>query len=123
MGKRIADLTIEEQERIRAANREYKRRQRAKEKDAMAPSYDEWTSTWREKFPQQYADLRAFEKQFTAKVYEELGEAFEIDSQVDETLARVAIASYCFTKNNSPWVREGQGGTIVGGGFFPEVRG
>lgn len=123
MGKRIADLTIEEQGRVRAANREYKRRQRAKERDAMTPGYDEWTSTWRENFPQQYADLRAFEKQFTARVYEELGEAFETDSQAEETLAEVAVASYCFKKKNSPWVREVQEGTIVGGSFFPEVLG
>jgi hypothetical protein len=123
MGKRIADLPIEEQEKIRAANREYKRKQRANEKAALTPSHDEWTSTWSQTFPQQYAELRAFEKHFTAKVYEESGESFETDSQVEEALARVAIASHCFKMKDSPWVREVQEGTIVGGVFFPEVLG
>jgi hypothetical protein len=123
MKKRIADLPLEEQERIRSANREHKRKQRAVEKAALTPSHDEWTSTWSQTFPQQYAELRAFEKHFTAKVYEDLGESFETDSQVEETLAQVAIASHCFKKKDSPWVREVQEGTIVGGIFFPEVLG
>jgi hypothetical protein len=123
MGKLIADLPLEEQERIRAANREYKRKQRAEEKAALTPSRDEWTWAWDENFPQQYAELRVYEKQFITKVSEELGETFKNYSPVADTLGRVAIASYCFTKKDSPWVREVQEGTIVGGVFFPEVLG
>jgi hypothetical protein len=123
MRKRIADLPLEEQGRIRAANREYKKKQRAAEKAELIPSHDDWTWKWDQDFPQQYAELRAFEKQFTAKVYEELGETFGSYSSVGDTLAQVAIASYCFKKKDSPWVREVQEGTIVGGVFFPEVLG
>jgi hypothetical protein len=123
MGTRIANLPLEEQERVRAANREYKRKQRAKEKAEPTPSHDEWTSIWSTTFALQYAELRTFEKQFTLRVLQELATTFEDYDLIEDILAEVAIAYYCFKKNDPPWVRKVREGTIVGGVFFPEVLG
>jgi hypothetical protein len=128
MKKRIADLSPEEQERVRKYNREQKQKSRAKQKDeSHIPSADEWTWNWSENFPEQYRELNAFEQEFSAKVYQELGrgEFHPYSSPEAETLSWVAITSYCLRKKDSPWVREVENpnGILVGGLFYPDTLG
>jgi hypothetical protein len=123
MRKRISELGEEQQKKIRDASREYKRKQRADEKLARTPTHDDWTWNWGERFPAQYTELRAHEKQFSAKVAEELGR--ELSSLEEETLSWASITSYCLKKDSSPWVREVSDpkGIIYGGLFYADVLG
>jgi hypothetical protein len=104
-------------------NTEEKQQSRAKKKAAETPTYDEWTWKWDEKCPQQYKELRAYEKKFSAQVQQELGR--ELCDLEAETIYNAAVASYCFKQHGSPWVRAviDPNGIIVGGAFYPEVIG
>jgi hypothetical protein len=127
MKKKIAELPLEEQERIRQYNREQKQKSRAKQKAESTPTAGEWSWNWAENFPSQARELNAYEQEFSAKVYEELGRGqfHSYGSPEAETLSWVAVTSYCLRKNNSPWVREvlSPNGIKVGGLFYPDVLG
>jgi len=127
MKKKIGDLTPEEQEKVRAYNREQKRRSRANQKaESYIPSVEEWSWNWSENFPVQNRELNAYEQDFSRKVLEELGREFRPYSSPElETLSWVAVTSYCFKKKDSPWVREvaSPDGIKVGGLFYPDVLG
>ena len=104
-------------------NTEEKQQSRAKKKDAETPTYEDWMYKWDENFPQQYKELRAYEKKFSAQVQQELGR--ELCDLEAETLYNAAVAFYCFKQGGSPWVRSviDPNGVIVGGAFFPDVIG
>jgi hypothetical protein len=126
MKKKISELTPEEQEKVRAYNRENKRKSREAQKTAQTPSADQWTWNWPEHFPEQNKELNAYEQKFSAKVFEELGREFHPHSSPEaETLSWVTVTAYCFRKNDSPWVHEvdSPNGIIVGGLFYPDVLG
>ena len=126
--KKISEMTLEEQERIRAANREYKRTQRAAEAAAQTPSYDEWQHEFAA--TEHYKTLRVYGKEFAAKVEEELGKRVssvrvktgprEFDYYDDDgtyTLDRVSRALLGLKRN---WVKEvsDPNGELVAGSYF-----
>ena len=69
MKKRIADLSREEQDKVRAYNREQKRCSREKQKaSGYVPTADEWTWNWNDRFPEQAAEAREHVKEVQRKV-------------------------------------------------------
>jgi len=100
-----------------------KNKSRANQKAALTPIYEDWIHKWDENFPQQYKELRAYERKFSAQVQAELGR--ELCDLEAETLYNASVAVYCFKQHGSPWVRSviDPNGVIVGGAFFPEVIG
>src|SRR6266567_1578492 len=130
MKKKMSELPFEEQERIRKYNREQKQKSREKQKvELRAKSLadaDDWSWDWAKNFPQQNAELTIYTREFSAKVYEELGRGeFRCDSPENETFAWVTVALFCLRKNSSPWVREVENpdGVLVGGLFYPDALG
>lgn len=121
--KKISEMSPEEQEQQRKKWREETQASRAVKRAAAAPDADDLTWTWSEDFPQQRVELRAHEEDFTAKVAGELGR--DLSDLEEETLAWVSVTSFCFAKNNSPWVSpvKNPSGVIVGGLFWPDVLG
>ena len=74
MKKRIADLSPEEQERVRKYNREQKQKSRANQKaQVYIPTADEAADSFAADHPERVKDLDAYVKEFTANVTEELG--------------------------------------------------
>ena len=100
-----------------------KKKSRTNQKAAQTLTYAEWSWPWNEDFPEQYKELRAYQNKFSARVQEELGRKLSDDEA--ETLSWLSVASYCFKKGVSPWVRvvSDPNGVIVGGSFYPEVIG
>lgn len=95
----------------------------AKQKAKHMPTYMEWNGSWSQDFPQQHKELREFEQQIVETVSEELGRRLSDDE--GETVYHLAVTSFCFKKAVSPYVRAVTEpiGTVVGGGFYPEVIG
>jgi hypothetical protein len=124
MKKTISELTPEEQDKIRAYNRENKRKSREAQKAAQTPSAEEWTWNFADNFSEQYKELNAYVTQMEEKVAEELGRGL---GSYDETYTvdRVARTLFSLKKNSDPWVREvhSPNGTVVGGLYFPEALG
>jgi hypothetical protein len=124
MKKKISELTPEEQENIRAYNRENKRKSREKQRAVKPPSADEWTWNFVDNFPEQDKELKAYVRQIEEKVVEELGPGLGTGDET-YTVDGVARTLFCLKKNSDPWVRQvhSPNGIIVGGIYFPEALG
>lgn len=124
MKKKISELTPEEQENIRAYNRENKRKSREKQRAAQTPSAEEWTGNFAGNFPEQDKELNAYVRQIKEKVVEELGRGLGSYAETD-TVDQVARTLFSLKKNSDPWVRQvhSPNGIIVGGLYFPEALG
>ena len=134
MKKRISELPLEEQERIRKYNREQKQKSREKQKtESYNPSADEWTDSFAIDFPERAKELRAYAKAFAAKVMEELGgrklgcaqkdlsgNVTGWDNDEEFTVNRVAWLSLSL-KNN--WIQKVQEGELFGGLYFADCSG
>jgi hypothetical protein len=124
---KISEMTPEQIEAKRRYDRAAKRKSRAKQKAESIPTADEWFRSWSTQFLQQSVELKTYERQLCAKVYEELGRG-EFDpyrSPEAETFSWVAITLYSLRKNTSPWVREVRDpdGILVGGLLYPDALG
>jgi hypothetical protein len=74
MKKRIADLSPEEQDKVRAYNREQKAKSRAAQKAARhVPTADEAADSFATDHPERAKELDQYVKDFAVKVSEELG--------------------------------------------------
>jgi hypothetical protein len=124
MKKKISELTPEEQGKIRAYNRENKRKSREKERAAQTLSAEEWTWNFADNFPEQHKELNAYVRQIEEKVVEELGRGLGTCAET-YTVDRVARTLFSLKRNSDPWVRQvhSPNGIIVGGSYFPEALG
>jgi hypothetical protein len=74
MKKKISELSPEEQEKVRAYNREQKAKSRANQKAAAyIPTANEAADRFAIDFPEREKELNAYVEQFSNKVVEELG--------------------------------------------------
>lgn len=74
MRRRIADLSPEEQENVRAYNREKKRESRQKQRLATyIRTAEEWSDEFASSFPEQVNELNAYVKELSDRIVEELG--------------------------------------------------
>jgi hypothetical protein len=135
MKKKIADLSPEAQEKVRAYNREQKAKSRAAQKVACHdPTVREAADSFAADHPERARELDAFVKHFAANVTEDLGRqlgSFHKDStghvvgwNHDEefTVDRVARILLGLKK---AWVQEVQSpdGELVSGMYFADVSG
>jgi len=99
MNKKISEMTAEQQEAVRSANRAYKQKQRAKEKP-LIPSYDEYQQEFAATEP--YKTLNQHGKEFAAKVAEELGHR-PTPGAYDYALDRVSRTLLSLKRN---WIKQ-----------------
>jgi hypothetical protein len=114
-------------------------RERVKEQERLQDA-SEWTWNWETRYPEQAAELRAFEREISRKVAEEFGyvstfetygwprekyaEAFPLGGHpAEETVHRVAQTLFAFKKDTPVWVHKVTEGIIVAGLYFPDVLG
>ncbi len=133
MKKRIADLSPEEQETVRAYNREQKQKSRAAQKAARyIPTADEVFDAFPVEFPERTKQLSEYAEQFSNKVVEELrrelgsaqkdplGNVVGYDHSEEFVVDRVAR---CLLSLKKGWVQKVQEGELVSGLYFPESSG
>jgi hypothetical protein len=135
MKQRIADLSPEEQERVRKYNRDQKRKSREKQKaDHYIPTADEWTDSFAIDFPEKEHTLDTYVKEFQAKVVGELGRGLGApqrdspgnvtgwDNDEEFTVDRVARCLLGLKKNWIQQVRDPDG-ELVSGLYFADASG
>jgi hypothetical protein len=135
MKKRIADLSPEEQERVRKYNREQKQKSRANQKAALyVPTPDEAAVAFAIDFPEREMELSAYVNQFSNKVVEELGRKLGSpkkdpsgnvvgwDHDEEFTVDRVARCLLALKKNWIQKVRHPEG-DMVAGSYFADSFG
>jgi hypothetical protein len=133
MKKRIADLTPEEQQKVRAYNREQKQKSREKQKaDASVPAASEASDTFAIDFTERRNTLTSYVKEFQAKVVEELGRGLGApqrgssgnvtgwDNDEEFTIDRVAR---CLLGLKNNWVQKVSDpvGELVAGMYFADA--
>ena len=120
---RIADLPLDEQNRIRQYNREAKKRSREKQKEAQTPSYDEAF----ENFPPEHTKaMSEHVNEFLAKVKSELNikrfGSYQDNQAAESAIHQVAWTLFAFKRN---WVQQvhSPSGELVGGTYFADSLG
>jgi hypothetical protein len=114
-------------------------RERVRENERMQDAA-EWTEKWDNRYPEQAAELRAFEKEISRKIADEIryvsqfesvgwprekyAEAFPLGHHpAEETVHLVADTLYALRKDTPVWVRKVAEGIVAAGLYFPEMLG
>jgi len=126
MKKRIVDLSPEEQDKVRAYNREQKQKSREKQRAAVhIPTANEWFDSFPVRFPEESASLDAHCKHILKTIQEELPDfpkEYQANSEAECVVDLVARTLFALKKN---WVHEVHSpeGLLVGGMYFPDALG
>lgn len=120
---KIADLPPDEQEKVRAYNREHKKKSRAKAKAAQTPSADEAS----DQFPEEQTQLlREHVSDVLKQIKLELGlenfGAYQDNQNAEHAIDAVVWTLFSLKKN---WIREvhSPDGLLAGGSYFPDALG
>jgi len=120
---RIAELPLDEQNRIRQYNREAKKRSREKQKQAQMPSYDEAFDN----FPPEHTNaLRQHVKEVATAVKSELGVeglgGYQDNQAAESAIHQLAWTLFAFKRNLVQQVHSPPG-ELVGGTYYADSLG